>query len=53
LAYEHLIAIDLEDKKMGFMEKMYSKKGRKTITTVIAIILVLAMIIPLLGSALF
>ena len=38
---------------MGFMEKMYSKKGRKSITIVIAVILVLAMIIPLLGSAIF
>lgn len=38
---------------MGLMEKMYSKKGRKTITIVIAVILVLAMVIPLVGSALY
>ena len=35
---------------MGLMDKMYTKKGRKTFATVIAIILVAAMIIPLLGS---
>lgn len=38
---------------MGLMEKMYSKKGRRTVATVIAIILVLAMIIPLAASYIF
>lgn len=38
---------------MGLMNKMYSKKGRKTITIVIALILVAAMVIPLVGECLF
>ncbi len=38
---------------MGLMQKMYSKKGRRTITIVIAVILVAAMVIPLLGSYIF
>lgn len=38
---------------MGFMNFMYSKKGKKIIATVIAIILVAAMVIPLLGNYIF
>lgn len=35
---------------MGLINKMYTKKGRKTIVIVIALILVVAMVIPLFNS---